>query len=76
MTVTKCAECPFFNALEKFCFHDVFTKGGFFMHLKNIDEIHQSCPIAQGKPFTISFTPINDENEKEFTIMDGESPVG
>ena len=58
MTVTKCAECPYsYNAWME-CLHsdaDLF--------LSDTLIIHPRCPIASGKPFTISFTPLNESNE-------------
>ena len=57
MTITKCLECPFLNT------NDTCNHPDADMWLANTLIIHRHCPIAQGKPFIISFTPLNESNE-------------
>ena len=66
MTITKCLECPFLNT------NDTCNHPDADMWLANTLIIHRHCPIAQGKPFIISFTPINNEDEKVTKNQDPE----
>ena len=61
MTVTKCAECPFYY-MEATCNHPEVA-----ILIRDAFAIHHRCPIAQGKPFNISFTPLNESNGKPET---------
>ena len=58
MTITKCAECPF---KSDYCKH---PKNHWIIKCSKIN-IPERCPVAFGKPFSISFTPINESNEKD-----------
>ena len=61
MTVTKCAECPYsYNAWME-CWHGIEHGTEFVIDDQSI--ISPRCPIASGKPFNISFTPLNESNE-------------
>jgi hypothetical protein len=74
MTVTKCAECPLlipnYSRGWSDC-HNPSDKNGKYLlqKLPANNHIPLKCPIAQGKPFIISFTPINDENEKDKLVQ-------
>ena len=60
MKITKCIDCPFSQNEWGECWRHIDSGREF--HLEDREILHPECPVNKGRPFNISFTPLNESN--------------